>query len=65
MVRSAVIRDAETVIKLWIHEVSRVFYDRLINEIDRDWFKDLVVELLGQRFKSRWERADVFDEKKI
>jgi dynein heavy chain len=47
MVRSAVIRDAETVIKLWIHEVSRVFYDRLINEIDRDWFKDLVVELLG------------------
>lgn len=44
MVRSGVVRDAETVTKLWIHEVSRIFHDRLINEEDRSWFKDLVVE---------------------
>lgn len=54
MVKSGLVRDADTVTKLWIHEISRVFHDRLINEEDRDWFKDLVVELLGRLFKSRW-----------
>lgn len=54
MVKFGVVRDAETVTKLWIHEISRVFYDRLINEEDRDWFKAMVVELLGRNFKSRW-----------
>lgn len=48
MVRSGIVRDADTATKLWIHEVSRVFYDRLINDEDRDWFKELIVELLGR-----------------
>ena len=36
---------------LWLHECQRVFYDRLINEQDRDFFKDLAMELLGRKFK--------------
>ncbi len=54
MVRSGIVRDADTATKLWIHEVSRVFHDRLINDEDRDWYKDLICELLGRNFKSRW-----------
>jgi dynein heavy chain len=54
MVKSGIVRDADTVTKLWVHEVSRVFHDRLINDEDRNWFKELIVELLGRQFKSRW-----------
>lgn len=46
MVKNGVVKDVDTVTRLWVHEVSRVFYDRLINEEDRDWFKTLIVELL-------------------
>ena len=65
MVKPVVIRDTETVIKLWLHEVSRVFYDRLINDEDRDWFKELAVDILGRQFKSRWGMEDVFGQQKI
>ena len=65
MIKAGVVRDAETITKLWVHEVSRVFYDRLINEEDRDWFKDLIVELLQAYFNPKWKREEVFDEKKI
>ena len=35
MVKPGVVRDTVTITKLWIHEVSRVFFDRLINDEDR------------------------------
>jgi dynein heavy chain, axonemal len=39
-----------------------VFYDRLINEEDRQWFQKLVMELMGQVFNSRMEKEDIFGE---
>jgi dynein heavy chain len=48
MCTPSVIRDDPQVTRLWIHEVSRVFHDRLINDIDKDWFKDLIAEILGR-----------------
>lgn len=41
----------ETAVRLWVHECSRVFYDRLINREDQMWFEDLVVELLPRYLK--------------
>ena len=35
-------------IRLWIHETSRVFHDRLINHEDRDWFYNLISTLLDR-----------------
>ena len=32
------IRTAEDASKLWIHEISRVFSDRLINDEDEKWY---------------------------
>lgn len=41
----------ETAVRLWAHECSRVFYDRLINREDQQWFENLVVELLPRYLK--------------
>ncbi len=45
---------------MWIHESSRVFHDRLINEEDRNWFIDLIMELLGRGFNNRMEKDQIF-----
>jgi len=47
-------------VKLWIHETSRVFHDRLINNEDRLWFQGLVMELIGRGFNSRMEKEQIF-----
>ena len=35
--------------RLWGHEVSRVFHDRLNFNEDRKWFKD-TIEVIAERF---------------
>ncbi|CAM9165960.1 unnamed protein product, partial [Chrysoparadoxa australica] len=50
----------ETMVKLWIHECQRVFYDRLISLEDQAWLEDLMCELLTRNLKMTWSREDVF-----
>lgn len=52
MVKPVSIGTDDLFSKLWVNECFRVFYDRLINEEDRQWFKDIIIELLGRNFKS-------------
>lgn len=47
-------------VKLWIHEVQRVFQDRLINDEDRLWFEDVIINLIGRNFRSRLTKDDIF-----
>lgn len=65
MVKNVSIPTEETFYKLWINESFRVFYDRLINEEDRDWFKDLIMELLNRNFKVSPDKDDLFIHNKI
>ncbi|XP_025836128.1 dynein heavy chain 2, axonemal-like [Agrilus planipennis] len=39
------------ILRLWVHESVRVFYDRLIDDKDRDWFLNHIHEQLGKHFE--------------
>lgn len=47
MVRPKGVPNIDSMIRLWRHEVSRVFHDRLINEEDKRWFNELIVKMLA------------------
>lgn len=42
--------SAEGFCKLWINEISRVFYDRLNDAKDQEWF----LKMLGKNLEMRW-----------
>jgi dynein heavy chain, axonemal len=52
--------DSKAFTRLWLHECQRVFHDRLINEADRQFFKDLAQELLKTKFKETWSQEELF-----
>jgi dynein heavy chain len=52
MITSSRCPDSETFTELWVHETSRVFYDRLINKSDQEWFKNKTVELMSRHLRS-------------
>lgn len=37
LVKPASLGDKKTLKRLWVHEVYRVFYDRLVDDDDRKW----------------------------
>ena len=65
MVNSDSVRDDQTIAKLWIHEVSRVFHDRLINDKDTTWFQEKIMELMSRHLKSKLDKDKIFGQKKI
>ena len=45
--KPATLSTTEKFAKLWVHEIQRVFYDRLVNdENDRQWFRELITKLV-------------------
>lgn len=62
MSKPNIIGSVETIVKLWIHETCRVFHDRLINEEDREWFKDTIQKQLFINFKLDWKKDEIFNK---
>jgi dynein heavy chain len=42
-------------IKLWAHECTRVFQDRLVNDVDREKFDDMLKVIMKEKFKREWD----------
>ncbi|ESO89088.1 hypothetical protein LOTGIDRAFT_210054 [Lottia gigantea] len=51
LVPSTNLTEMEKLVRLWIHEVYRVFYDRLIDDEDRLTFFNMVKEMCQTHFK--------------
>lgn len=43
--------EGDKLIRLWVHEVYRVFYDRMVADEDRLQFFEIVKQILSQFFK--------------
>ena len=65
MIKPLQVKDEEQMTRLWIHEVSRVFHDRMINEQDRRWYYALIVEMVTRRFSLKWNEEDIFGNQSI
>nr|XP_006252735.1 dynein axonemal heavy chain 12 isoform X3 [Rattus norvegicus] len=51
------IESKHTMIRLFVHEVLRVFYDRLINDEDRNWLFLLIKNVIKDHFKESLENV--------
>lgn len=60
MVKPNSVNSPEAMARLWLHECSRIFQDRLVSEQDKVWFDDAAYSLLGSAFKMGWTREEVF-----
>jgi dynein heavy chain len=65
MTKPVSIQSDDTFMRLWVNEATRVFADRLINEGDREIFKNIITELLSKNFKMSPDMAELFEKLKF
>lgn len=56
------LENKHTMIRLFVHEVFRVYYDRLVDDADRAWLYKLMKSILKDHFKVTFDQ--VFDHLK-
>ena len=55
----------EDIVRIWVHESSRVFSDRLINDEDRKWFLEQVKDQTQAAFKKGYSSIVSVDDGKL
>ncbi|EDV24937.1 uncharacterized protein TRIADDRAFT_25541, partial [Trichoplax adhaerens] len=58
LVRPQSIENKRSLIRLWVHEIYRVFYDRLTDINDRDWLYNLTKKVVREHLKDNFD--DIF-----
>lgn len=59
--------NKKTFVRIWVHEIMRVFYDRLVDETDRAWFFGVLRRSTRDFMKDTFESAldNYMDEKEM
>lgn len=60
MTKPISVSSDDVFMRLWVNECMRVFYDRLINDEDRAWFKNFIMDLLAKNFKMSTDKDELF-----
>jgi dynein heavy chain len=60
-IKPANCKSAQVMSRLWIHEIQRVFHDRLINQEDREWFNRAVSDKIKRKLKFDWTYEEMFE----
>ncbi|KAL0158444.1 hypothetical protein M9458_046520, partial [Cirrhinus mrigala] len=47
--------NKRTMIRLFVHELYRVFYDRLVDDQDRAWLFSLISNIVKEHFKENFD----------
>jgi dynein heavy chain, axonemal len=55
------LKSAEGMARLWVHEMLRVFADRLISDEDRDLLTASLQRAVDQHLKLKWYAAQITD----
>ena len=62
MIESRYFTTPESYIKLWLHEVERVFCDRLTNQQDLKEVRDMICSLLRNKFKTNYTYDQIYNK---
>ncbi|KAK2851543.1 hypothetical protein Q5P01_007819 [Channa striata] len=62
LLRKESLENKQTMIRLFVHEVFRVYYDRLVDDKDRAWLYQLMNSIVKDHFKESFDQ--VFDHLK-
>ncbi|XP_063619962.1 dynein axonemal heavy chain 12-like [Cydia splendana] len=57
LLRKESAESKKTFTRLWVHEIMRVFYDRLVDEADRAWFYEVLKQSTRECMKDAFETA--------
>ena len=52
------LEDKEMLVSIWIHEIFRVFRDRLINQSDCDKFNDSATKMMQKHLNIEWDKSE-------
>merc|ERR1719253_810257 len=65
MVKPMQVNKAEQFTRLWLHETQRVFFDRLVDIGNREWFQAIATRLLKQKFRFDNDPEELFADKPV
>ena len=65
MAKPIALNRTEKMVKLWAHETCRVFHDRLVNNEDKKWLTEQIVDMTRNIFRMDWSHEDLFERKPL
>ncbi|XP_074055006.1 dynein axonemal heavy chain 12 isoform X7 [Macrotis lagotis] len=55
LIERDMVENKHTMVRLFVHEVLRVFYDRLVDDSDREWLFQLIRNVIKDQFKENFD----------